>query len=79
MIQLQTQSDSPIWCDAETGILLAQMRADSWSAEQTLRWGFTRFRHDGAIVTAFGPEGMVLIDLASRIYPGFRIVTVDTG
>lgn len=79
MIQVQTQSDSPMWCDAETGILLAQMRADFWSAEQTLRWGFTRFRHDGAIVTAFGPEGMVLIDLASRIYPGFRIVTVDTG
>ncbi len=79
MIPLQTESDSPLWCDAETEILLGQMRADSWNAKQTLRWGFTRFRHDGAIVTAFGPEGMVLIDLAFRICPGFRIVTVDTG
>ena len=68
----------PMWRDAETETLLLQMGTAAWSAEQTLRWGFTRFARDAAIVSAFGPEGMVLIDLASRIHPGFRLITIDT-
>ncbi len=89
MIQIETQlqvapsppplpPSLPEWRDAETATLLAQMGAASWSAEQTLRWGFTRFGGDAAIVSAFGPEGMVLIDLASRIDRGFRVITIDT-
>ncbi|MGH9815110.1 MAG: phosphoadenylyl-sulfate reductase [Candidatus Acidiferrales bacterium] len=68
----------PVWRDAETKTLLLQMGTASWTAEQTLRWGFTRFGRDAAVVSAFGPEGLVLIDLASRIHPGFRLISIDT-
>lgn len=82
MIQLQTELQTPISMplrrDAETETMLLQMSADSWSAEQTIRWGFTRFHPEAAIVSAFGAEGMVVIDLAARIHPGFRLITIDT-
>jgi phosphoadenosine phosphosulfate reductase len=52
---------------------------ESWSAEEVLRWGFERFGRDIAIASAFGAEGMVLIDLASRLRTGFRVFTLDTG
>jgi len=53
--------------------------AENWSAEQVLRWGFERFGRDIAIASAFGAEGMVLIDLASRLRGDFRVFTLDTG
>ena len=52
---------------------------EDWSAEDVLRWGFARFGRDVAIASAFGAEGMVVIDLASRIWSGFRVFTLDTG
>lgn len=52
--------------------------AESWSAEKVLRWGFERFGRDIAIASGFGAEGMVLIDLASRIRSQFRVFTLDT-
>ena len=52
---------------------------ESWSAEDVLRWGFGRFGRDIAIASAFGAEGMALIDLAWRVRPGFRVFTLDTG
>lgn len=82
MIQLQTEFRTPIsvpaWRDAETEAMLLQMRADSWSAEQTIRWGFTRFHPQVASVSAFGAEGMVVIDIAARIQRDFRLITIDT-
>ena len=53
--------------------------AENWSAQEVLRWGFERFNRDIAIASAFGAEGMVLIDLASRVRPDFRVFTLDTG
>lgn len=61
--------------DGLDGIELA---SEHWSAEQALRWAFHRFGQDVAISSAFGAEGMVLIDIASRINPHFRLFTVDT-
>jgi phosphoadenosine phosphosulfate reductase len=52
--------------------------AEEWSAEHILRWAFHRFGHDIAISSAFGAEGMTLIDMASGIQPDFRLFTVDT-
>lgn len=53
--------------------------AEGWSAEDVLRWGFDRFGHDVAIASAFGAEGMVLIDLASGVRAAVRVFTLDTG
>ena len=55
-----------------------QFLAESWTPEQVLSWAFKRFGHDIAISSAFGVEGMVIIDMASRFYPGFRLFTLDT-
>jgi phosphoadenosine phosphosulfate reductase len=53
--------------------------AESWDAEQILAWAFESFGREVAISSAFGVEGMVLIDMASRIQKGFRLFTMDTG
>ena len=56
-----------------------QTRSERWSAEETLGWAYAQFGHDVAIVSAFGVEGMVVIDLAARLRRDFRILTADTG
>jgi phosphoadenosine phosphosulfate reductase len=58
---------------------LPRAQAESWSAEDVLRWGFGRFSPDIAIASAFGAEGMVVIDLASRVGSNLRVFTLDTG
>lgn len=82
MIQIHSQLSPTIaqgiWRDAETETMLAQLGADSWSAEQAIRWGFARFHPQVAIVSAFGAEGMVVMDMAARMQPGFRLITIDT-
>ena len=55
-----------------------QALAETWSPEEALRWAFDTYGHDVAIASAFGAEGMVLIDLASRLYPSFRLFSIDT-
>lgn len=56
-----------------------QSAAESWSADLALRWAFDRLGNDVALVSAFGPEGMVLLDMAARIQRNFRLITIDTG
>lgn|ERR1700733_2233640 len=55
-----------------------QSAAETWDPEQVLAWAFENFGNDVAISSAFGMEGMVLIDLASRIRRDFRLFTIDT-
>jgi phosphoadenosine phosphosulfate reductase len=55
-----------------------QFLAETWTPEQVLSWAFKRFRNEIAIASAFGAEGMVLIDMASRQRFNFRLFTLDT-
>jgi phosphoadenosine phosphosulfate reductase len=55
-----------------------QFLAGFWTPEQVLTWAFRRFRRTIAISSAFGAEGMVLIDMASRLQSDFRVFTLDT-
>ena len=55
-----------------------QNLADSWTPQRTLSWAFDTFGNSVAISSAFGAEGMVLIDMASRLRKNFRLFTVDT-
>ncbi len=55
-----------------------QLTAESWSPQQVLAWAFETFGNAVAISSAFGAEGMVLIDMASRLRKDFRLFTVDT-
>jgi phosphoadenosine phosphosulfate reductase len=51
---------------------------EQWSPEDLLRWAFVTFGGYVEIASGFGPEGVVLIDIAARVQPKFRIFTLDT-
>jgi thioredoxin-dependent adenylylsulfate APS reductase len=47
--------------------------------EELLRWSTERFGRKLILVTSFQAEGMALLDMAWRIDPTIRILTIDTG
>jgi phosphoadenylyl-sulfate reductase (thioredoxin) len=49
------------------------------SPQDLLRWAIGYYGHELAIATSFQAEGMVLLDMAWRIDPGIRVITVDSG
>jgi phosphoadenosine phosphosulfate reductase len=55
-----------------------QLSAEGWNAKQVLSWVFGKFGDAVAISSAFGAEGMTLIDMASRVSKSFRLFTIDT-
>jgi phosphoadenosine phosphosulfate reductase len=55
-----------------------KLAAETWTPERILAWAFDKFGGEVAISSAFGVEGMVLIDMASRIRKDFRLFTMDT-
>jgi len=55
-----------------------QPSTDTWTPQHALTWAFEKFGNRVAISSAFGAEGMVLIDMASRLHKDFRLFTVDT-
>lgn len=55
-----------------------QNAAENWTPQRTLNWAFENFGNTVAISSAFGAEGMVLIDMASRTSKDFRLFTIDT-
>ena len=57
---------------------LLKLQAETWPAEEVLRWALAKFGQNIAIASGFGVEGMALIDLASRLTPHLRIMTLDT-
>src|SRR5438874_11750474 len=56
-----------------------QAFAESWAAEEILDWALHRFDRQIAMASGFGPEGMVLIDMAARRRPDIKVFTLDTG
>lgn len=48
-------------------------------AEEVLHEGFSEYGTRFAVVTSFQKEGMVLVDMASRLGAAVRVVTLDTG
>src|SRR5690348_141699 len=55
-----------------------RVAGDRMSAESTLRWAYDKFDRV-AIVASFQAESSVIIDLASKIRPDLRVLTLDTG
>lgn len=56
--------------------LLNELNAKS--AEELLQWSLEHFGDRAGIVTSFQDTGCVMIDMASRVAPGIRVLTVDT-
>jgi phosphoadenosine phosphosulfate reductase len=55
-----------------------QPAADNWTPQHMLSWAFETFGNRVAISSAFGAQGMVVIDMASRVSKNFRLFTLDT-
>ena len=55
------------------------MDIEAIPTQDLLAWAWRESEGSFAIVTSFQTEGMVLVDMASRVCPEARIVTVDTG
>jgi adenylyl-sulfate kinase len=54
-------------------------RFEAASAADILSWAIETFGDSLAIATSFQKEGMVILDLASRISSAVRVFTLDTG
>ena len=52
--------------------------AEAWPAEEVLRWAISTYQAQVAIASAFGAEGVALIDMAARVSPDFSIFILDT-
>lgn len=71
-------SDSSAW-SAPSGEGSAGAALEHASAEDLVRWTLERWHPQAAVVIAFQVEGMALLDMAWRIQPEVRVVTLDTG
>jgi phosphoadenosine phosphosulfate reductase len=66
--------------DRDCGVTLVNnLPNEATSAPEILQWALGEYGSQFAISTSFQSEGMVLIDMASRISNGFRVITLDTG
>jgi phosophoadenylyl-sulfate reductase (thioredoxin) len=52
--------------------------AESWTPHQVLAWAFANYEENFEIATGLGVEGMVLVDIASRVNPELKVFTGDT-
>jgi phosphoadenosine phosphosulfate reductase len=67
-----------------TSELLAELQEFSNSFEQAepetiLGWALERYKDRFTMATAFGPEGMVILEMLSRIDPKCHVFNLDTG
>lgn len=74
IVQVQDHLQAPVKVDLSA----VQAAAENWAPQHVLRWAFETFGSSVAISSAFGAEGMVLIDIASRLGKDFRLFTIDT-
>ncbi|MCI0530033.1 MAG: phosphoadenosine phosphosulfate reductase family protein, partial [Nitrospira sp.] len=63
--------------DLEVGELAVQF--DDQEPAEVLKWAFEQFHPRIALMTSFQADGMVLLDMAWRINPDVRVITLDTG
>lgn len=53
--------------------------AEFWTPQQTLQWAFKTYGSEIAIASAFGPEGIVVLNLSASVCRDFRVFMVDPG
>ncbi len=51
---------------------------ETLSPEQLLQWAHAEHGDRAGIITSFQDTGSVIVDLAQRVAPGLRVLTVDT-
>lgn len=66
-----------VFDDLEIGEIAVEL--DDQEPEDVIEWALDELGDRVAIVTALQADGMVVLDMATRIRPDVRVVTVDTG
>ncbi|MDQ7030450.1 MAG: phosphoadenylyl-sulfate reductase [Ardenticatenia bacterium] len=66
-----------VFDDLELGEIAIDL--DDQEPQDVIRWGLETFGERVAVVTSFQVDGMVVLDMAYRIRPDVRVITVDTG
>jgi len=76
---LTQDNDEPrvVFDDLEIGEIAADL--DDQEPEDVIAWALEELGDRIAIVTALQADGMVVLDMATRIRPDVRVITVDTG
>lgn len=64
---------------SQTDVECIRSVSEQWPAQQVLQWAFDTFGTKVEIASAFGPEGLVLIDVAARTQKHFSLFVLDTG
>lgn len=79
-------TQSPAWAtaqdrvgfdDLEIGEIAIEL--DDQDPEDVIAWALEELGDRIAVVTALQADGMVVLDMATRIRPDVRVITVDTG
>ena len=70
------QIAAPVWFPANLSSL--NRRFEQLPASDLLRWGLTTFHEDIVLATGFGPSGVVLMDMVSKIRPKTTIFYLQT-
>jgi phosphoadenosine phosphosulfate reductase len=65
------------WPDAE--LARANAALEGADAEAIVRYAALALGRDLVMTSAFGVEGIALMDIASRVMPGIRVLFLDTG
>lgn len=66
-----------VFDDLEIGEIALEL--DDKRPEDVIEWGLKTFDDSVAIVTSFQTDGTVILDMAYRIKPDVRVITVDSG
>lgn len=66
-----------VFDDLELGEIALDL--DDREPQDVIQWGFDTFGEHMAVVSSFQVDGMAILDMAYRIRPDVRLVTVDTG
>lgn len=74
-------ADPPLYPTEELLNELREMskHLESSSPEEILQWAVQRFGQKFTMATAFGPEGMVILEMLSRLSPATYVFNLDTG
>ena len=76
--QLQASTTERVsFDDLEIGEIALDL--DDQEPEDVIEWGLSTFGDRIAIVTALQADGMAILDMAVKIKPDVRVITVDTG
>jgi phosphoadenosine phosphosulfate reductase len=66
-----------VFDDLEIGEIAVEL--DDQPPQAVIAWALETFGDGVAVVTALQAEGMAILDMAVRIRPDVRVITVDTG